>query len=42
MTTGDLDEGCQYSWKDVAIDIHEALVSAYWVYKYRADPSSEL
>jgi hypothetical protein len=27
MTTGDLNEGCTYSWKDVAIDIREALVS---------------
>jgi hypothetical protein len=27
MTKGDLDEGCEYSWKDVAHDIHEALVS---------------
>ena len=25
---GDLDEGCEYTWKDVADDIHEALVSA--------------
>ena len=28
MTMGDLDEGCEYTWKDVADDIHEALVSA--------------
>jgi len=27
MTKGDLDEGCEYSWKDVAHDVHEALVS---------------
>jgi len=27
MTAGDLDEGCEYSWKDVAHDIHDALVS---------------
>jgi hypothetical protein len=27
MTKGDLDEGCEYSWKDVAHDIHQALVS---------------
>jgi len=27
MTTGNLDTGCTYSWKDIACDIHEALVS---------------
>jgi len=27
MTAGDLDEGCEYSWKDVAHDINDALVS---------------
>ena len=29
MTKGELDEGCEYSWKDVAHDIHEALVSTH-------------
>ena len=28
MTMGDLDEGCEYSWRDVAHDIYQDLVSA--------------
>lgn len=37
MTMGDLDEGCEYSWRDVADDIYEALVSAQTTLKVGFD-----
>jgi len=40
MTKGDLDEGREYSWKDVAHDIHEALVSTQMTSRLGVDKDS--